>query len=181
LQTLARFSTVVLWTQFMVARRDAVDGLLWTQDHVDQGFAWCDGMVLFAIPDHDGHVDVEVLRNWASPSLETRCLRAIEVPFVSDGYGVVCGNIVAEDIEFLLPAGSYALRFELLKTVEGGFRPPAFQGHLAGLAEESEDLPPSAFLVRIGFVPCENPDFRILRRHSEMVARDVLRRDAEPG
>lgn len=35
-------------------------GLIWSDEHVAQGFAWNDNVVSFGIPDHDGGCLVEL-------------------------------------------------------------------------------------------------------------------------
>ncbi len=58
---LADFPVVINYTQVLVrSGEEAPAGLLWTDAHVDQGFAWSEGLVSFGVPDHDGNARMEV-------------------------------------------------------------------------------------------------------------------------
>lgn len=61
---LAEFILTVLYSQITVAVPGApAKGLLCTDEHVAQGFAWSPGFVSFGVPDHDGQVRVAVQRS----------------------------------------------------------------------------------------------------------------------
>ena len=78
---IAEFFLTVLYSQITVAAPEAAaHGLLWSDDHVAQGFAWSPGFVSFGVPDHDGQVKVMVRRSHGfQPTAQT--LWAVQTPF----------------------------------------------------------------------------------------------------
>lgn len=87
-------------------------GLLWTDDHVAQGFAWNPGIACFGVPDHDGEclIEFDPAATAASLAVETS-LWAIAVPFEADGSELMVGTLM-DDRPFALAGGLYRLVFE---------------------------------------------------------------------
>jgi len=153
---LADFPVVINYTQVLVrSGEEAPAGLLWTDAHVDQGFAWSEGLVSFGVPDHDGNARMEVeLVAPDAPLPDPGALWAVQVPFEVAG-PVEIGSIL-ELRNIAVPAGRYDLVFQ------------AFEG--AG---------DDAYVLRVTFAPNADPGFRILRPGGDVVTTTVLREDAE--
>ncbi|MGL4968302.1 MAG: competence protein ComJ [Inquilinus sp.] len=133
-------------------------GLLWTPDHVAQGFAWAPGIVSFGVPDHDGEslIQVEVASDMP---LDVEALWAIRVPFKVPTPLLHIGTVGAmEDVH--VPQGSYSLVFE------------AFPGTIV----KEHDY---GFVLRLAFCADPDPDFEILRKGGDLTTDRVLRRDAQ--
>lgn len=84
----------------------------WTQEHVEQGFAYRPGAVSFRTILEAGRVQINVhLRDYTAV-LTTGVRRAIEVPFSVRSDGSVEIASISESQALELPSGLYALRFE---------------------------------------------------------------------
>jgi len=154
LHFLERFDLTVLYGQIFVSRPGEGGYPLWTQAHVDQGFAWRAVCVAFGIPDHDGECRIEIGRG-EPPPLAEDCRRAIEVPYLVPPTGVEVGGLAGWRI-VAMPPGPHQLRFELMP---GG----------AALG----------FRVRLVLMPGAPRRFAILRRDGEMTTDTVLTTEAE--
>jgi hypothetical protein len=151
---LDRFDLTVLYGQIFVSRPGEGGYPLWTQAHVDQGFAWREACVAFGIPDHDGDCRVEVGRG-PPPPLEGDCLRAIEVPYLVPPGGVEVGGLAGQRV-VAMPPGPHQIRFDLSPEAAGpGLR------------------------VRLLLTPGAPRRFAILRRDAEMTTDTVLTTTAE--
>ena len=126
---IAEFFLTVLYTQITVAVPGAAaKGLLWTDDHVAQGFAWSPGFVSFGLPDHDGRVRVVVLRPEAF-RVTPQSLWAVQTPLDVPGSPVEIGSIVTEHA-VSLPPGRYNLVFEARSPQQGEAPDVAYVVHL---------------------------------------------------
>lgn len=158
---IAEFLLTILYGQVNVSRPEApAQGLLWTDAHVAQGFAWSPGFVSFGVPDHDGDVRVEVLLA-ESFVPEATTLWAVQTPFAVGLSPLSVGTVGAEH-PVALPAGNYNLVFEA--------RSPA--------ATESADL---AYVLRFYFLPAAEPGFAIRVQGGELTTASVLERTAAPA
>lgn len=128
-------------------------GLVWTDEHVAQGFAWAEGIVSFGVPDHDGPCRLQV-EHADRLVLAPEAISAVQVPFAIRE-GLVIGSVFTRN-EAELPHGGHALAFQILP----------------GDAE-------FAFLLRLSFIPDEAADFAILKPGGDVTATTVLRRDAD--
>ncbi len=154
------FALTVLYTQVIAFQTDlSRPGLLWSDDHVAQGFAWRPETVAFGVPDHDGAclLCVEtIVRPYRVPD---EAVWALSVPFPATTGRVHVGTVL-NTRDFELPVGNYSLVFDVLpgRTIEQASY---------------------AYLPRLLFVPDDKPDFAILRKGEEITTDTVLRRDAD--
>jgi hypothetical protein len=157
---IAEFVLTVLYTQITVAQPDIEQpGLLWTDEHVAQGFAWAPGTVGFGVPDHDGQSRLRIrLADAYHPKEGT--LWAVQTPFDVTATPILIGTILDER-PVPVPLGTYNLVFEALEPPEGG----------ADFAYE----------LMLHFVPTPEPDFAIVKPGGGLTTDHVLRRDAEPA
>lgn len=155
-EIVAEFSLVVLYGQIFVHGPELLrPGLLWTDAHVAQGFAWAPGVVAFGVPDHDGHSIVRVLLS-AAYAPEEATLWAVKTPFEVGVAPLSIGSL-AQTQAVALPPGRYDLVFE---------------------ARAAAD---AAFALDLHFVPSETPDFAILKQGTELTDDRVLTREADPA
>lgn len=133
----------------------ATPGLLWTDDHVAQGFAWSQGQVAFGVPDHDGtcRIIVDLARD---DVLEAQALWAVQVPFLVSE--VVAIGTTFDMHRVAVPHGAYDLTYQALP----------------GTGDD-------AYVLRLTFSPSDAPTFRIVKKGGDITADTVLRRDAEPA
>lgn len=151
---LADFPIGIDYTQVLVVTASHPrPGLLWTDDHVAQGFAWSEGLASFGVPDHDGLCRLQ-LEAAEAIALAPDAISAVQVPFTIVE-AIELGSVF-ERRKAELPLGAYALIFQILP---------------------GDDT--AAFILRLTFVPAENPDFAILKPGGDITATTVLRRDAE--
>jgi hypothetical protein len=130
--------------------------LLWTDEHVAQGFAWSPSAVSFGVPDHDGECLVQV-KTAPRVSIEPQALWAVRVPIDVPSASLTIGSVGA-DHEVNAAAGKYSLVFE------------ALPGHLA----EDHDY---TFVFKLKFCTDPHPDFEILKQGGELTTNKVLRKD----
>ena len=156
---LPEFAVTVDYGQILVFVRGLPrPGLLWTPDHVAQGFAWAPGIVSFGVPDHDGESLIQV-KVASDIAIEPRALWAIRVPFEIPALPLQIGT-VGDMAAVNVPQGSYSLVFEVLP------------GHTV-------NEPVEGFLLRLTFSADPDPDFEILRKGGDLTTDRVLRRDAQ--
>ena len=84
----------------------------WTQEHVEQGFAYRDGSVSFRTILEGGSAEITIEVRDYSTALSPAVRRAIEVPYVVTEDGEVEVASISESVLLDLTPGSYALRFE---------------------------------------------------------------------
>lgn len=158
---IAEFFLTVLYSQITIAAPDAAArGLLWTDKHVAQGFAWSPGFVSFGVPDHDGQVKVVVQGSPAfQPTAQT--LWAVQTPFDVSASLVEVGT-VGSGQGVGIPAGRYNLVFEV--------RSPA--------SATSSDI---AYVVHLHFIETPAPSFAILKQGDELETDRVLSISADPA
>ncbi len=142
------FSISVNYTQVLTYLRH-IDrpGLLWSDDHVAQGFAWNPGLVSFGVPDHDGEclVEVNTDANLSDLRVDTS-LWAIEVPFDADETEIQVGTVL-DDRTCIISEGSYHLVFE------------AHTGEIKGDISYT-------YIVRFNFIKASQGTFAILKQGS---------------
>ena len=155
-----RFPVLVNYTQVLAYRRHLDrPGLLWTDDHVAQGFAWNPGIASFGVPDHDGSCLIEVDTAGTPAGLQIDAsLWAIAVPFDTDEAEIQVGTIFDDQTCAIAP-GSHRLVFE---------------AH----AGRTEDGTTYAFLLRFGFIRAEHAEFEILKQ-GQLGSATVLTKTAE--
>ena len=158
---LAQFLLTVLYTQITVAIPGApAGGLLWTNDHVAQGFAWSQGFVSFGVPDHDGQVRVTVERSKVfHPDAGT--LWAVQTPLDVGASPVEIGTI-GDERSVAVPVGRYNLVFEA--------RAPG--------PMSDADI---AYDLRLHFLETPTPSFAILKQGGELETDRVLSAVADPA
>lgn len=151
---LADFPVTIQYAQVLVQSESrAAAGLLWTDEHVAQGFAWSEGLVSFGVPDHDGtsRIEVELARDAV---LNPRALWAVQVPFRVTG-PLQIGTLF-DTRGVTVPNGGYDLTYQAF---------PGAEGH--------------AYVLRLTFSQSAAPAFRILKTGGDITADTILRRDAE--
>ena len=156
-----QFLLTVLYAQITVAVPGApVGGLLWTDDHVAQGFAWSQGFVSFGVPDHDGQVRVTVERSKSfDPDADT--LWAVQTPFDVGASSVEIGTI-SDERAVAIPAGRYNLVFE-------------------ARAPRSASDADIAYDLHLHFLETPTPGFAILKQGGEIETERVLSTLADPA
>lgn len=153
---LADFPVTIAYAQILVHTADhPAPGLLWTDDHTAQGFAWSQDQVAFAVPDHDGECRIEIDLADAVV-LDDRVLWAVQVPFSVTG-PVEIGALF-DPHSVAVPVGNYNLVHQGLPGTEQ-----------------------FAYLLRLTFSRCDQPEFRILKTGGDITADVVLCTDAEPA
>ncbi len=156
-----QFLVTITHSQISIFDNAEPDFNLWSDDHVAQGFSWRLGHVSFGVPDHDGQCVVEVKKSEQLPELSDDVLRAIRVPFSAMSEAFVA--TIIDESKLDIPVGDYALEYQL--------RP----------GQPDHDQYPHTFLISFFFVPGFSEDFKILRRHEEMTATEVITMSAEPA
>ncbi len=129
----------------------------WTQQHVNQGFAWRPGSVSFRTLIESGRIDAELFVD-EEPPLSDDAIRIIEVPFDVPIDGKVEIASMSDSICTDLPPGRYSLRYESLAPIS--------------------DL--SAHM-RLYFTKNEASEFRIIRADTGLSIRDELLTTASPA
>lgn len=130
----------------------------WTDQHIAQGFAWRPGSVSFrTMSEASLHlVDIEVVDRLGA--VRPDAVRAVEVPFEVPADGAIEIGSIAETLPVTLPAGSFLLRCEFLRSTEdGGER------------------------VRLTFAKEDAPRFSVVRADSELTICGGLLTTAEPA
>lgn len=149
-----RFSIFVAYAQILVhLAGHPKPGLLWTDQHLAQGFAWAEGVVSFGVPDHDGPCLIEV-QPFDTGALAARALWAVQVPFKVT-QTLMIGSVF-DMRPVTIPVGQYNLIFEVL----------------AGRDDH-------AFVFHLKFAKTDKPDFAILKQGGALTSDVVLRELAE--
>lgn len=159
---ITEFGTVVLYTQIVIYRKGLPrPGLLWTDDHVAQGFAWDEEIVSFGVPDHDGDCYLRINVEDDAPVLKSGALWAIIVPFNVTSSVLEVGTIgIMRDIN--IPVGQYDLMFESYgESVIGGTS--------------------YTFTFDITFVKRSKGRFEILKKGAVLTTDHVLQIHADHG
>jgi hypothetical protein len=112
----------------------------WTDDHVNQGFAWRPGSVSFSTLDSAGAVLVEVFRSRTLDESKSGAERIIAVPFRVPEHGNIEVASISGGLPLQIPPGEYELTFE------HGRRPD--QGMWANLYFTSAPAPALPRVVR---------------------------------
>jgi hypothetical protein len=130
----------------------------WTDQHVAQGFAWRPGSVSFRTMSEAGThvVDIEVVDHLKA--VHPNALRAVEVPFEVPTDGEIEIGSIAETVPLTLPAGSFELRCEFLRS-----------------AGEDGDR------VRLIFAKLEALRFAVVRADQQLEVSEELLTTAEPA
>lgn len=156
---LATFLMTVFYTQVMVSVPGApAQALLWTDEHVAQGFAWSPETVGFGLPDADWEIKVVVRRSDAfEPSART--LWAVQTPLDVPASPIIISTPTGSEHEVDVPIGRYNLVFEVQKPDDSA----------------PEDR---AYDVQFHLLPAEAPSFAILKQ-GELESASVLRETTE--
>lgn len=136
--------------------------LLWTDEHVAQGFGWLNGSISFGVPDRDGWplVRLKILDEFPPP-LTPDVRRAIRVPFHSNS-NIVIATIV-DDIPTPIGAGDYSIEFRIVDVP-----PPA------------DDLKNASYIIDFLIKKGTSDEFKILRRSDEVTSDDVITKTGKP-
>lgn len=154
---LTEFDLTILYTQLVVHHAELhLPGLLWDDDHVDQGFAWSKGIVSFGVPDHDGQC---LLRVNVSDELklDAGAEWAVQVPFEVSALLKI--GTVTNMRDVFVPKGLYNLVFQALP---GSAMPGA--GY--------------TYVLSLTFVRATELSFEILKQ-GRLATDKVLRMDAQ--
>lgn len=109
---LTEFDLTILYTQIVVQHADLqLPGLLWDDDHLDQGFAWSEGIVGFGVPDHDGQCFLRIDVS-DELKLDAGAEWAVRVPFEVDSLLKI--GTVTNMRDVFVPKGLYGLVFQAL-------------------------------------------------------------------
>lgn len=129
---------------------------LWTQRHVDQGFAWRKGSVSFrTLVESGSHsVQLEVVDHAGQVGADV--VRAIEVPFEVPFEGDVEVASISDSVSISLSPGYYSLRCEFF-----------------GYGNEEVQH------VRMVFAKADLPHFAVLRADEELTISQELLTNAE--
>lgn len=130
----------------------------WTDRHVSQGFAWREGSVSFRTVIQAGlHVaEVSVVDHVGAVAQDA--IRAIEVPFIVPADGELEIGSISETIPISMPAGSFLLRCEFLRS------------------SSSE-----ANRVKLTFARKDRPRFAVVLADRDLAVGDELLTDAKPA
>lgn len=155
---IAEFPLTVLYTQVVVHLADLPrPGLLWDDEHVDQGFAWSEGIVSFGVPDHDGQcfLRIDLAEDF---DLDPKTEWAVQTPF--DVTQILKIGTIANMRDVVVPNGLYNVVFEAL---------PGTSAPIEG----------TAYLLSMKFIKSSEPSFEILKQGLELATDKVLRREAQ--
>lgn len=131
---------------------------LWTQRHIDQGFAWRPGSVSFGTLVESGTHSVQLdVTNHAEP-VSAAVVRAIEVPFEVPTDGGIEVASISDSVPLSLPVGKYSLRCEFL-------------------GKDEEDIE----RVRLVLATADVQHFAVVRGDDDLIIEDELLIAAEPA
>lgn len=150
---LAEFSIYVEYTQILVyISSHQRPGLIWTDEHTAQGFAWSEGIVSFGVPDHDGECLLRV--DAGERPRTTDVLWSVQVPFVVSEPLRIGTVFDVRNVD--VPRGTYNLVFQAL----------------AG----NDDY---TYIIDLIFAPSDNPSFLIIEKGGGIESDVVLKENAE--
>jgi hypothetical protein len=151
----------VMYNQILVYEKGAIrPGLLWTDDHVKQDFAWDNDVVSFGVPDHDGRCSLKIHNNDdALKHAIKQSLWSICVPFLSHSGVVECGTIL-DTHTYFINSGNFSLYF-----IAGN-----------GIKKDDQEL---AYGLELFFVKNDNPEFQIIKRGGEIEVDQVISKSAK--
>ena len=130
----------------------------WADQHVAQGFTWRPGSVSFRTILEAGQHSVEITVIEGTDAVHPEAVRAVEVPFTVPASGAIEIGSITETVPLSVPAGSYLLRCEFLRSV--------------GVDGER---------VRLIFAKTEVPRFAVLRADPELSINSELLTTAQPA
>jgi hypothetical protein len=130
----------------------------WTDKHVAQGFSWRPGSVSFRTIVEAGPHLIEIDVTEHVGALDSKSVRAIEVPFVVPLNGAIEIGSIADSTALSLPSGPYLLRCEFLKP----------RGNTEGR-------------VRLIFARKDSPRFTIVRADELLSTDEGLLTTAQPA
>ncbi len=155
-----QYPITINYTQVSVYLSNKNDpDLIWTDDHVAQGFSWDPGNVAFGVPDHDGQCWIEVNTAAETPDLRVESSNwAIEVPFDVDETDVEIGTIL-DTKPYRITPGRHRLIFE---------------------AHPGQDIEGTsyAYVLRLSFIASTEQEFKILKQ-GELASGRVLSKTAK--
>lgn len=152
-------SVMISYGQILVFSSDLPrPGLLWTDAHGAQGFAYAPGIVSFGVPDHDGQclLQVDIVDEIR---LTKNALWAICVPFTVHLAPLIAG-VIGQPNRIRIKPNKYNMVFEIL---------PASNLHGRQYF----------YTLRILFCPSKNADFAILKFGYGLTSKRILKKDAE--
>ncbi|HZH97796.1 MAG TPA: competence protein ComJ [Fimbriimonadaceae bacterium] len=91
----------------------------WTDDHVNQGYAWRPGSVSFGTLESSGAIRVEVFRSRELNERTSPAERIIVVPFSVPEHGTIEIASIGSNAVLEVPPGEYELTFEHGRDPEG--------------------------------------------------------------
>lgn len=156
------FDAMINYSQFNIFRDGAVAGNDWTGEHMAQGFSWRDDCAAFGLPQGVEWVRVEVATSDVMPPLPDETLLRIVVPWSVDNDDATSFSNPVKATPLGLPAGRYALVYDLM---------PGFE-------EGEEDYEGRIVLT---FARSDDASFAIVRQHPDNPSADVLARTANPA
>lgn len=130
----------------------------WTDQHVSQGFAWRPGSVSFRSMVEAGRHAVEINIANHVGAIHPNAVRVVEVPFEVPADGAVEVGSIEETVPLTLPAGSFLLRCEFMRSTANS------EAH-----------------VRLTFAKKDTPHFALVRADPELSAGRELLKTAEPA
>lgn len=145
---------MIEYTQVLVYNKNHPSpGLIWTNEHVQQGFAWSEGLVSFGVPDHDDECRLQVILSDDTELSHVDVIWAVQVPYVVTEPLQI--GTVFDTQEVNIPAGNYNLIFEALK------------------ADEEY-----SYILRLRFVKTKDTAFVILKQGGDITTPHVLKQNA---
>jgi hypothetical protein len=156
---LASFTLIVSYSQIAVFDSALAHPFsMWTQRHVDQGFAWRNGSASFRTVENSGPHVIEVMATSEDPDLSPEAARIIEVPFEIRATGSVEIASITQRFSAEAPPSLHSLRFECF---------------LARTAVQP--------MVKLFFIKNNNPTFRVLRADEALNLAGELVTSASPA
>jgi hypothetical protein len=125
----------------------------WTDDHVDQGFAWRPGSVSFGTLESGGEIHINVFRSRELEERASMAERILVVPFTVPAHGAIEIASIGSRAVLDLQAGEYELTFEHGHDLKGVmwanfyFRPVESPVIPRILRADAELRPPAALVM----------------------------------
>ena len=130
----------------------------WTLRHVELGFAWRQGSVSFSTLEEAGLHEIHIVGATDPCALAADAVRVIEVPFEASSQGRIEIASITDSASKPFIPGLYQLRFEIMGRI-GDAKPK----------------------IRLSFVPCCSPVFRLARADAALTPGDRLLLTACPA